>query len=62
MISRKEIKYKGAIPVKSIFNIMEKGNILLKVIEQSSPSWLKRGLTLRTSVDLIRFEAAFCLQ
>ena len=35
MISRKEIKYKGAIPVKSIFSITENGKILLKVVEQA---------------------------
>ncbi|MGI0081181.1 MAG: hypothetical protein ACRECH_16350 [Nitrososphaerales archaeon] len=35
MISRKEIKYKGAIPVKSIFDITENGKILLKVMEQA---------------------------
>ncbi len=33
MISRKEIKYKGAIPIKSIFTITENGKILLKVME-----------------------------
>ncbi len=35
MISRKEIKYKGAIPVKSIFSITENGKIMLKIMEQS---------------------------
>ncbi|MGI0080863.1 MAG: hypothetical protein ACRECH_14725 [Nitrososphaerales archaeon] len=35
MISRKEIKYKEAIPVKSIFDVTESGKILLKVMEQA---------------------------
>ncbi len=32
MISHKEKKYKGAIPVKSIFSITENGKILLNII------------------------------
>ena len=35
MISREQIKYRGAIPLKSIFSITENGKILLKVIESS---------------------------
>ena len=35
MISREQIKYRGAIPLKSIFSITENGKILVKVIEQA---------------------------
>ena len=36
MVSRKEIKYRGAIPVKAIYEITENGKILLSIIEKTS--------------------------
>jgi DNA-binding HxlR family transcriptional regulator len=35
MVSRNETKYKGAIPVKTIFSITENGKIQLKLVEQA---------------------------
>ena len=50
MISRKEIKYKGAIPVKSIFSITENGKLLLKRPVRYFSSFAKGGGNPKTSL------------